>query len=115
MQTLRGEASGQRPRIMVHHASLRKRELPVHYADYSVARPKEYESKGSAGCAMKVVYLLWSAVPQKPTQDKHLEEIFTQKIDAEKAIREFKDADKQSGASYHYWIQEREVHLGGTK
>jgi hypothetical protein len=54
MQTLRGEASGQRPRIMVHHASLRKRELPVHYADYSVARPKEYESKGSAGCAMSM-------------------------------------------------------------
>lgn len=52
MQTLRGEESGQRPRIMVHHASLRKRELPVHYTDYSVARPKKYQSKGSAGDIM---------------------------------------------------------------
>jgi hypothetical protein len=60
---------------------------------------------------MKMVYLLWSG----GSQEKYLEDIFEWKIDAEKAMREFKDTDKQSGASYHYWIQEREVHLGGTK
>lgn len=59
---------------------------------------------------MKPVYLLWSADTQKHAQDKCLEEIFAHKIDAEKAIHEFRYKDKQSGASYHYWIQEKEIH-----
>lgn len=59
---------------------------------------------------MEIVYLLWSADTQKTAQDKCLEEIFAHKIDAERAMRAFKDTDKGSGASYHYWIQEKEVY-----
>lgn len=58
---------------------------------------------------MKTVYLLWSG----GSQEKYLEEIFEWKIDAERAKREFKERDEQSGEFYHYWIQEREIQLGG--
>jgi hypothetical protein len=109
MQTLRGEASGQRPRIMVHHASLRQRQLSVRHADYGDEGFEEHESERNKGCAMKVVYLLWSS----DSEVQHLEEIFAYKIDAEKAMRLYKEQD--DGRGYHYWIQEREVHLGGTK
>jgi hypothetical protein len=54
-----------------------------------------------------MVYLLWIS----DSEVEHLEEIFMQKIDAEKCLREFKEQDKQSGRVYHYWIQEKEVHL----
>ena len=53
-----------------------------------------------------IVYLLWS----NDGGEKHLEEIFAAKIDAEKCLREFKEQDGQSGLFYHYWIQEKEMH-----
>jgi hypothetical protein len=54
-----------------------------------------------------MVYLLWSG----DDRERHLEEIFKHKIDAEKCLRIFKEQDEQSGRVYHYWIQEKEVHV----
>lgn len=50
-----------------------------------------------------IVYLLWSS----DSEVQHLEEIFAYKIDAEKAMRLYKEQD--DGRGYHYWIQEKEV------
>ena len=54
---------------------------------------------------MRMVYLLWSG----GDRERHLEEIFAHKIDAEKATRLYKEQDANSGRVYHYWIQEKEV------
>jgi hypothetical protein len=55
---------------------------------------------------MRMVYLLWLG----DDQERHLEEIFAYKIDAEKCLREFQEQDKINGrVFYHYWIQEKEV------
>ena len=54
---------------------------------------------------MKMVYLLWSS----DGEDKRIEEIFAYKIDAEKAMRLYKEQDEVDGRVYHYSIQEKEV------
>ena len=53
-----------------------------------------------------MVYLFWTS----DGETQYLEEIFAYKIDAEKAMRLYKEQDEKSGRSYHYWIQEKEVH-----
>lgn len=54
---------------------------------------------------MRMVYLFWTS----DGETQHLEEIFAFKIDAEKAMRLYKEQDANSGRVYHYWIQEKEV------
>jgi hypothetical protein len=52
-----------------------------------------------------VVYLLWSS----DGDEKWIEEIFKEKIEAEALMRQMEAQDKLGGRSYQYWVQEKGV------